>query len=82
MEQDDLINSIENPSVETIKSQETNAPVTNQAPIQREVNPLPQDLNVPKKETDIFKIINLVSYVTLGLALLFLLILYIIGFLK
>ncbi|MFA5303360.1 MAG: hypothetical protein WC393_02380 [Candidatus Nanoarchaeia archaeon] len=77
MQQDDLIDSIENPTNEPMNSQENRI---NSAP--KEITPLPEDLIIPKKEINVFGIINLISYITLGLAALFLLILYIIGLMK
>jgi hypothetical protein len=78
MQQDDLISSIENP-INNQNSAQNNISQPTQ-PVQ--INPLPEDLITPKKETNILGIINLISYITLGLAALFLLILYIIGLLK
>ncbi|MFA5333093.1 MAG: hypothetical protein WC376_01200 [Candidatus Nanoarchaeia archaeon] len=77
MQQDDLIDSIENPSIEPMSSQES---TVNSAP--KAITSLPEDLIIPKKEINVFGIINLISYITLGLAALFLLILYIIGLMK
>ncbi len=44
--------------------------------------PLPEDLRIDKKKLDITDIINLVSYITLGIAGIFLLILFLLGFLR
>jgi hypothetical protein len=46
------------------------------------VAPLPEDLRVGKKKLDITDIINLASYTTLGIAGIFLLILFLLGFLR
>jgi hypothetical protein len=77
MEQDDLIESIENPKTDDENSQKSEDEIS---PIA--VNPLPEDLLAKKKETSIPEIINLISYIALAFAGLFILILYIIGLLK
>ena len=77
MEQEDLIESIENPANNQQDNNSYTAPSK-----QYSVNPLPEDLGVAKKKMSFFEIINLVSYATLGFAALFMLILYIIGFMK
>jgi hypothetical protein len=46
------------------------------------VAPLPEDLKVENKKLDITDIINLASYATLGIAGIFLLILFLLGFLR
>jgi hypothetical protein len=46
------------------------------------VAPLPEDLRAGKKKLDITDIINLASYTTLGIAGIFLLILFLLGFLR
>ena len=77
MQQDEIIENIENPQ----NYQDNNTQINNNDN-QAQVNPLPEDLISPRKESNVFDIINLISYITLGLAGLFLLILYIIGLLK
>ena len=46
------------------------------------VAPLPEDLRVEKKKRSVNEIINIISYITLGIAGLFLLILFLLGFLR
>jgi hypothetical protein len=90
MQQDDLIESLENPNnvassaqnapIEQSRESNVQMPQVNSNPITP--NPLPEDLIAPKKEINVMGIINMISYITLAFAGLFLLILYIIGLLK
>jgi len=84
MEQDDLIQSIESPEISNEQTQQMPTSQQYSEQIQQDYAPssLPEDLKPIKKKVDPLKIVNLVAYSMLGFAAIFLLFLFILGFLK
>ena len=76
MEQDDLISSIENPDNSAHSVQES--PVSQ--PSFQMIAPLSEDLKPYKKKRSAFEIMSLIAYVILGAAGIFILVLFILGF--
>lgn len=83
MQQEDLISSLENPHQPAQNEQQPSAPILQQPitpqPMQ-EAMPLSEDLVPFKKKRSAFQIMNIIAYVLLGITGIFILILFILGF--